>query len=73
MPDTVIGDLPPSARGQVMVIIDFGSQYVQLIARRVREAGVYSLLAGPNVTLAQLKELQPKGIICVLYLADFFS
>ena len=40
MPDTIFSDIPPSMRGQVAVIIDFGSQYVQLIARRVREAGV---------------------------------
>ncbi|MFW6060843.1 MAG: glutamine-hydrolyzing GMP synthase [Phycisphaeraceae bacterium] len=56
-------DLPPGVRGEVIPIIDFGSQYVQLIARRVREAGVYSVLVGPNVTHEQLQQLQPKGII----------
>ena len=49
---------------EVIPILDFGSQYVQLIARRVRDAGVYSVLVGPNVTLEQLKKLNPTGIIC---------
>jgi len=62
-PDAVFADLPPNVRGQVVPIVDFGSQYVQLIARRVREAGVYSILVGPNVTLEQLKSLGPRGII----------
>ncbi|MCC6680795.1 MAG: glutamine-hydrolyzing GMP synthase [Phycisphaeraceae bacterium] len=62
-PDTVFADLPPNVRGQVVPIVDFGSQYVQLIARRVREAGVYSLLVGPNVSAEQLKALEPRGII----------
>ncbi|MEM1354630.1 MAG: glutamine-hydrolyzing GMP synthase [Planctomycetota bacterium] len=58
-----IADIPSSIRGQVIPIVDFGSQYVQLIARRVREAGVFSMLVGPNVTFEQLKQLNPKGII----------
>ncbi|MFN3167020.1 MAG: glutamine-hydrolyzing GMP synthase [Phycisphaeraceae bacterium] len=58
-----LADIPASVRGQVVPIVDFGSQYVQLIARRVREAGVFSMLVGPNVTVEQLAELKPKGII----------
>lgn len=58
-----IADIPASVRGQVVPIVDFGSQYVQLIARRVREAGVFSMLVGPNITHEQLKALNPKGII----------
>jgi len=49
---------------ETIVIIDFGSQYGQLIARRVREHNVYSTIYQPNVSakeLAQLKNL--KGII----------
>ncbi|MFG0335571.1 MAG: glutamine-hydrolyzing GMP synthase [Maioricimonas sp. JB049] len=61
--DAALADLPPHVRGQVVPIVDFGSQYVQLIARRVREAGVFSVLVGPNVTAEQLQALQPKGII----------
>jgi len=58
-----VADLPEHVRGQVVPIVDFGSQYVQLIARRFREAGVYSMLVGPNVTVEQLEALGVKGII----------
>jgi GMP synthase (glutamine-hydrolysing) len=46
-----------------ILVIDFGSQYAQLIARRVREAGAFSLLVGPTESLAQLRARKPKGII----------
>ncbi len=55
--------IPAELIGQVMPILDFGSQYVQLIARRVREAGVYAILVAPDTTLEQLQEMQPLGII----------
>ena len=48
---------------EVIPILDFGSQYAQLIARRVREKGVYSELVRPDITIDQLKKLNPKGII----------
>src|ERR1700710_1452482 len=48
---------------EVIPILDFGSQYAQLIARRVREAGVYSELVHPQTTAAELKKLNPKGLI----------
>ncbi|MCC6240321.1 MAG: glutamine-hydrolyzing GMP synthase [Phycisphaerales bacterium] len=48
---------------EVIAILDFGSQYAQLIARRVREAGVYSELVRPDITLDQLRKLNPKGLI----------
>lgn len=48
---------------QVVPILDFGSQYVQLIARRVREAGVYSLLVRPDISLAELRAMNPVGLI----------
>src|SRR5690606_3790216 len=41
----------------------FGSQTAQLIARRVREAGVYSHLVSPRATAAEIAALKPKGII----------
>ncbi len=56
-------EVPAGAEGRVVPIVDFGSQYVQLIARRVREAGVFSVLVGPNVSVEALKALNPKGII----------
>ena len=58
----VTADLPAGVT-EVVPILDFGSQYVQLIARRVREAGVYSMLLGPQVTIEQLQKLNPTGII----------
>src|SRR4051794_28474523 len=50
-------------RDEVIPILDFGSQYAQLIARRVREKGVYSELVRPDIPLEDLKKLRPKGII----------
>src|SRR5215212_3990671 len=50
-------------RDEVIPILDFGSQYAQLIARRVREKGVYSELVRPDIALEDLKKLHPKGVI----------
>jgi GMP synthase (glutamine-hydrolysing) len=46
-----------------ILIVDFGSQVTQLIARRVREAGVYSEVAPFNRAVEYFERLQPKGII----------
>ncbi len=46
-----------------VIIIDYGSQFTQLIARRVREAGVYSEIHPCVVTAQQVKEMQPSAII----------
>ena len=46
-----------------VIIIDYGSQVTQLIARRVREAGVYSEIHTCVVTAAQVKAMQPSAII----------
>ena len=47
----------------MILIIDFGSQYNQLIARRVREYHVYCQINPPNIDIADIKNLNPKGII----------
>jgi GMP synthase (glutamine-hydrolysing) len=47
----------------VIPILDFGAQYVQLIARRVREAGAFSVLVAPDTPIEQLKAMKPAGII----------
>jgi len=47
----------------LILIIDFGSQYTQLIARRVREVKVYSEIHPHTISLDDIKKLQPKGII----------
>ncbi len=46
-----------------ILILDFGSQYTQLIARRVREAGVYSELYSWDVDAEVIRNFKPKGII----------
>ncbi len=48
---------------ELIAILDFGSQYAQLIARRVREAGAFSVLVAPDTPIETLRELSPKGII----------
>ncbi|MFL6830687.1 MAG: glutamine amidotransferase-related protein, partial [Sphingomicrobium sp.] len=46
-----------------ILIVDFGSQVTQLIARRVREAGVYSEIVPFNAAADAFERLQPKGVI----------
>ena len=48
---------------QSILILDFGSQYTQLIARRVREAGVYSEIFPWDIDEYQIKKFNPNGII----------
>src|SRR5256885_16755417 len=48
---------------ETILIVDFGSQVTQLIARRVREAGVYCEIAPFNSADEAFERLQPKGII----------
>lgn len=48
---------------QMIVILDFGSQYSELIARRIRETQVYSEVLSYRTTAEQIKQLNPKGII----------
>lgn len=46
-----------------ILILDFGSQFTQLIARRVREMNVYCEIHPFNISFEKIKEIQPKGII----------
>ncbi len=48
---------------EIVVILDFGSQYTQLIARKVRELGVYCEIYPFNLSLNTLTSMNPKGII----------
>lgn len=48
---------------QIILILDFGSQYSELIARRIRETQVYSEVLSYRTTAEQLRQLNPKGII----------
>jgi GMP synthase (glutamine-hydrolysing) len=47
----------------MILVLDFGSQYTQLIARRVRESKVYCEIHPFNVAIDQIKALKPEGII----------
>ena len=48
---------------QKILILDFGSQYTQLIARRVREVGVYSEIRAFDATEEEIRQFNPRGII----------
>ncbi len=48
---------------EFILILDFGSQYTQLIARRIREAGVYSEIHPFNLPVDEIARMKPKGII----------
>ena len=48
---------------QLCIVLDFGGQYNQLIARRVRECGVYCEVFGYKTPIEKIKELNPAGII----------
>ncbi len=48
---------------ELILIIDFGSQYTQLITRRVREASVFSQIHSHKITVDEVKSLSPAGII----------
>jgi GMP synthase (glutamine-hydrolysing) len=50
-------------RTETLIILDYGSQYTQLIARRARELGVFSLILPFTTTVEEIQKLAPKGII----------
>lgn len=56
-------DNTASRQQETILILDFGSQYTQLIARRVREQNVYCEIHPYTLTLPQIEGLAPKGII----------
>ncbi len=55
-------DRPSSERGGV-VVLDFGGQYTQLIARRIREQQVFSSVLPCTATLDEIRKLEPTGIV----------
>jgi GMP synthase (glutamine-hydrolysing) len=61
-PDQAAPENPPTAPETVLVL-DFGSQYSQLIARRVREAKVYCELVPGTAPIDKLRGLNPRGLI----------
>ena len=53
----------PRLADEKVLVLDFGSQYAQLIARRVRQQHVYCEIVRHEITAARIRELAPKGII----------
>jgi len=60
---SVSGELPEELNRRMIAILDFGSQYSELIARRIRETQVYSEVLSYRTTAYQLRSLNLKGII----------
>ena len=50
-------------RNPSILILDFGSQYSELIARRIRETNVFSLVVSNCISIEEIKNINPKGII----------
>ena len=48
---------------QTIIVLDFGSQYTQVIARRIREANVYSKVVPFDTSISELRKLDPVGIV----------
>ena len=46
-----------------ILVLDFGSQYNQLITRRIRDFGIYSELLSHKLSAEEIKKMHPKGII----------
>lgn len=55
--------IPHGTHAEIVPVLDFGGQTAQLICRRVRDAGVFSLLVRPDIPAEQLAAMKPKGII----------
>ena len=65
-PDTQIASTvsePRDIHAQRILIVDFGSQWTQLIARRVREIGVFCEIRSPEISAQAIREFAPRGVI----------
>src|SRR5947199_5754685 len=55
--------MTPLSESERVLVLDFGSQYGQLIARRVREQNVFGQLVRHDLPAARIRELAPRGLI----------
>jgi GMP synthase (glutamine-hydrolysing) len=55
--------IEPDSVTDTVLVVDFGAQYARLIARRVREAHVYSEIVPSSISIEEIRARQPKGII----------
>ena len=53
----------PTLSHELLLILDYGSQFTQLIARRAREMGVYAEIVGPHIAASTIAAKKPKGIV----------
>ncbi len=63
LPPTEDGPRAKSAGSDTVLVLDFGAQYAQLIARRVREAHVHSEVVPRDISVAEIRERRPAGLI----------
>ena len=54
---------PTTARSERIIVLDFGSQYAQLIARRVREQNVFCEIVRHDLSADRIRDIAPRGII----------
>ena len=57
------GNQSPDVQGDVVLVLDFGSQTAQLIARRVRDQNVFCQIVRHDLAADRIRELNPKGLI----------
>src|SRR5215213_925193 len=61
--DEAIEVAPPETANEEVLVLDFGGQYSQLIARRIRECGVYAELLPHDLDLDAISERSPRALV----------